>query len=316
MADVKFQAVEHEVAVAAPADAVFALITDVDQWPQFFTSFVYAQRGSDPEATDRVRCWGVAGTSSIRAWTARRFIDRPGLRMRFDNTPPPPGAAASTGEWIVRPAGDEACHVVLRHRIQPAGDALPAAVLDKFGEMSRSQLDELKSAAERRKQLEELTVSWEDTLFIAGDVTDAWAILYEADRWPERIPHVSAIDMTEDVPNIQFFDMHTSTPDGSTHTTRSVRVCLPHEMIAYKQLVRPPLLEAHTGHWRFTEIPEGVIAGARHTVTLKPSALDFLGPDTTVVAARRYARRVLSANSMKNLQIAKAYAEERADARG
>jgi len=48
------------------------------------------------------------------------------------------------------------------------------------------------------------------------------------------------------------------------------------------------------------------------TVTIKPEALSLLGPDTTVDGARRYARRVLSANSMKNLQIAKAYAEERA----
>ncbi|PZM97533.1 MAG: aromatase, partial [Actinobacteria bacterium] len=67
-----------------------------------------------------------------------------------------------------------------------------------------------------------------------------------------------------------------------------------------------------TGHWRFSPTEEGLIVAARHTVTVKPSALEVLGPGTTVADARRYLRRVLSANSMKNLYLAKTYAEERA----
>ena len=70
----------------------------------------------------------------------------------------------------------------------------------------------------------------------------------------------------------------------------------------------------HTGHWLFKAVPEGVVASARHTVTIKAAAISMLGPDATLQDARVQARKMLSANSMKNLQIAKAYAEERADA--
>ena len=312
-------AVEHQVSVAAPAAEVFALVRDVERWPQFFTSIIHVDRRLEPDApegTDTVRMWGVRGHASVRYWVAHRRVDEAGLRIEFDNEPPPPGAKASTDQWTVEPDGTDACVVTLRHQIDPhdANGHTHVAVTREFGRHTQLQLDELKSVAERRKELEELVLSFEDPLFVSGSVEDAWAILYEAGKWPERIPHVSRIELTEDGPDVQFFDMDTATPDGREHTTRSVRVCFPHDLIVYKQIQLPPLLEAHTGHWRFVETPEGLIASARHTVTIKPSALHLLGPDTTVADARRYARRVLSANSMKNLQIAKAYAEERAHA--
>jgi len=309
--------VEHDIDVAAPADEVFALIRDVERWPQLLTSIIHVDRHVDPgapEGTDTVRLWGVRGHAGVRAWTAHRRVDAGRMRIEFDNEPPPPGARASTGTWTVVGDASGGCRVYLCHEIDP-GDADAATnlrVTTEFGRQTRLQLDELKRTAERGKELDQLILSFEDPLFISGAVEDAWAILYEADRWVERIPHVSRIEMTEDVPNIQFFDMDTMTPDGRAHTTRSVRVCFPHDLIVYKQLQLPPLLSAHTGHWRFVPTPEGIIASARHTVTIKPEALSLLGPDTTVDGARRYARRVLSANSMKNLQIAKAYAEERA----
>ncbi|MEV0001601.1 aromatase/cyclase [Micromonospora sp. NPDC050980] len=307
----------QHVTVEAPADEVFDLIVDVRRWPQFFGSLVHTSVApGSGGATDEVRLWGVRGESAVRAWTARRWVDRENLRVTFDNDPPPPGATGQLGHWEVEPVGAEGCRVTLRHSVVAADapqEAL-ARVRAEFDRHSRIQLAELKSTAERRKELEELVIGWEDTLFVSGSAEDAWTILYEAGRWPERIPHVARIDLIEPSPGIQFFDMDTSTPDGRAHTTRSVRVCLPYELIVYKQITLPPMLEAHTGHWRFEQTPEGTVLGARHTVTLKRSKLSMLGPDTTVADARRYARRVLGTNSMKNLQIAKAHAEERADA--
>jgi C7-C12 aromatase (ARO/CYC) len=305
----------HSVTVAAPAADVFDLVVDVERWPQFFGPLVHVERHVRGADEDTLRLWAVRGPAAVRTWSARRRLDRPGLRVVFDNDPPPPGARTSTGEWSVRERDADSCELTLRHVIEP-GDGPPATVeatLRDFGEHSRRQLAEIADTAQRRKDLDELVLSFEDPLFVSGAVEDAWTILYEADRWAQRIPHVSRIAMTEDEPGIQFFDMDTTTPDGKAHTTRSVRVCLPHRLIVYKQLHVPPLLTAHTGHWRFVETPEGVVLSARHTVTLKREALSVLGPDTTVAQARRYARKVLGTNSMKNLQIAKAYAEERAD---
>ena len=55
-----------------------------------------------------------------------------------------------------------------------------------------------------------------------------------------------------------------------------------------------------------------VVGEARHTSTIKPSALSLLGSGTTIGEARRFLRRLLSGNSMSNLSLAKAFAEERA----
>ncbi|GAA3343178.1 SRPBCC family protein [Amorphoplanes nipponensis] len=304
------------VAVAAPADAVFGLITDVRRWPQLFRSLVHTRIGpGDGGATDVVHCWGVRGPDAVRAWTARRWIDAEALTVDFDNEPPPPGVRAQHGRWTVEPSGPGSCRVTLSHAFD-CGDDVPGHLADRtaaeFARHSAGQLAELKQAAERGVELDQLIIGWEDTLFVSGDAADAWVVLWEAGRWPERIPHVSRLALSEPEPGVQFFDMDTATPDGRAHTTRSVRIGFPHDLIVYKQITLPPMLEAHTGHWRFEQTPEGVLLGARHTVTLKKSALDMLGPGTTVPAARRYARKVLGTNSMKNLQIAKAYAEERA----
>ncbi|BFO18369.1 hypothetical protein SHKM778_47570 [Streptomyces sp. KM77-8] len=93
-----------------------------------------------------------------------------------------------------------------------------------------------------------------------------------------------------------------------------MRVCLPGNKIVYKQISLPALLDGHTGHWVFTETPEGVVAHARHTATIKPSALPLLGEGTTVADARKYLRRVLSTNSLQTLRYAQQFAEERGHA--
>ncbi|WP_285500537.1 hypothetical protein [Actinokineospora sp. NBRC 105648] len=89
-----------------------------------------------------------------------------------------------------------------------------------------------------------------------------------------------------------------------------MRICLPGNKIVYKQIKPPATMTAHTGHWRFTETPEGIVLGARHTCTIRPEGMSLLGEGTTVQGARRYLRKVLSANSMGNLRLTKAYAEE------
>jgi C7-C12 aromatase (ARO/CYC) len=101
------------------------------------------------------------------------------------------------------------------------------------------------------------------------------------------------------------------TPEGRAHTTRSVRICRPGKII-YKQISLPSVLDAHTGHWQLDETPEGVMATARHTATIKPSALHMFGDNATIADARRYLRRVLSTNSLQTLRHAQTFAEERA----
>jgi C7-C12 aromatase (ARO/CYC) len=304
--------VEHAVTMAAPAEDAFDCVHDVARWPQWSTPIAYAERSEATGATDLVKVWALRGDESVRVWSSRRELDRAGLRIAFRNEPGGDAPADARGEWVFREQPGGTTEVTLRHEVAVESGAAER-VREELDRHVTAQLAELKAAAERRKELEELTVDFEDPLFVAGAAEDAYELLYEADKWPERIPHVSALTMTEKVPGIQFFDMDTRTPDGREHTTRSVRVCFPHTRIVYKQIKLPPLLDAHTGHWLFTPVPEGLIVSARHTATIKPSALHLLGPDATVKDARRYLRKVLSANSMGNLRLAKAFAEERAD---
>ncbi len=123
-------------------------------------------------------------------------------------------------------------------------------------ERTHAQLDALRRAAENWEDLEPRVISFEDPLFIAGSLSDVYEFLNAADKWPERVPHVTKLDLTEETPGLQFFDMHTHTPDAREHTTRSVRICLPENKIVYKQIGLPALLDAHTGHWVFVETPE------------------------------------------------------------
>jgi C7-C12 aromatase (ARO/CYC) len=305
------QQVNESVTIDAGYDAVFDLIADVARWPQFHPAAVHAEavRTEDGELVEH---WSLTGDSTVRTGRTRRRSDRPGHRISFRHEDADPPASEIRGEWVFTELAATRTRVEMRHHVEAPAGADLGPLLDRLTQESKESLDTLRDTAERRTELDELVVSFADPLFIGGSIEDAYGYLYRADLWPERIPHVIALSMTEDVPNVQFFDMETKTPDGSTHTTRSVRICLPPNLIVYKQIALPGLLTAHTGHWRFTETPEGVVAEARHTTTIKPAALSLLGAETTVGDARRYLRRVLSANSMSNLRLAKTFAEQRA----
>ncbi|MGO4751805.1 aromatase/cyclase, partial [Streptomyces sp. 2MCAF27] len=147
--------------------------------------------------------------------------------------------------------------------------------------------------------------------------------LYRADLWPERLPHVSRLDLKEDPvgddvaePRVQVMAMDTRTADGSVHTTESVRVCFGADRIVYKQTTVPALMTAHTGSWTINPAGDGLAVTSRHTVILNPAAVErVLGPDKTVADARTYVQRALSTNSTTTLRHAREFAEAAA-ARG
>lgn len=305
---------EDQAVVSAPVEVVRGLIMDVVGWTQLHDPAVhseYLERGKNEDLTQQ---WSVVDDHTVRSWTARRWVREQGREIIFAHEPAKPPFADVRGGWTLRPQADGSTLVTMHHEftLLKEGTELAARMVESMRHGSSSYLETLKYAAENREELARLIISFEDPLFISGSVEDVYTYLYEADKWPERIPHVARLDMTEEVPNIQFFDMDTVSSDGSRHTTRSVRICRPHNKIVYKQIQPPKTMVAHTGHWKFTETPEGVIASARHSATIKPEGLHLLGEGTTVEGARRYLRRILSANSMGNLRLAKAYAEERA----
>ena len=291
----------EEITVAAAPETVFQLLRDVARWPQWHGPAVHAEVLERDASSELVRNWALAGENRVRVWDTRRTLDPASGSITFERVC---GESASAGgSWVLSEGAGGTTGVRANH--ESGGGRAP----EPDGGAPRTLLTSLKDTAERAEELDQLVISFEDPLFVDGSPETVYGVLNEADRWPTRMAHVTRLDMTEEVPGIQFFDMETRTPDGSAHTTRSVRVCLPHRKIVYKQIRLPKLLDAHTGHWEFSPTPEGLTATARHTATIRASALSILGEGTSVRDARRYLRRVLGANSLANLQVAKRIAE-------
>jgi aromatase len=303
--------VEHEITVNAPADDIYRLIAEVENWPRIFPPTIYVDHVEREGSTERIRIWATAH-GEPKTWTSRRTLDPRTRRIDFRQELSTPPVAAMGGAWLVEPAGDGASRVRLLHHYR-AVDREPESLRwidEAVDRNSRSELAALKANLERVHASGELTFSFTDTVTVAGSAKDVYDFVNEADRWPVRLPHVASVTLTEDTPGLQTLAMHTRAKDGSTHVTESHRVCLPHERIAYKQTTLPALMTLHTGVWTFTDTDEGVAASSQHTVVLNPDTItQVLGPTATVDDARAYVQNALSTNSRATLGHAKDHAE-------
>lgn len=306
--------VEHEITVQAPATDVYRLLAEVENWPRLFPPSVYVDYLERDGNEERIRIWATAN-GEAKNWSSRRTLDPETLRIRFWQEVSTPPVAEMTGTWIIERLGEHSTRVRLLHSYRaidddPEGLAWIDAAVDRN---SRAELPGLKNNLELSAGQAGLSLSFEDSVQVAGAAKDVYDFVNEAQLWTERLPHVAEVELTEDTPGLQTLRMDTRTKDGSTHTTESVRVCFPHHLIAYKQTTLPALLDLHTGRWTFTEGPDGVTtATSQHTVVLKAAAItSVLGPDADVPAARAFIRDALGNNSRATLQYAKEHAEAR-----
>ncbi|MEU4532805.1 aromatase/cyclase [Micromonospora ureilytica] len=311
-ADPTVHAAEHGTIVQAPAGVVYDIVRDVLSWPHIFGPTVFVDRvdktGVDEE---RIRIWATAN-DQVKGWTSHRVLDPRRRRIAFRQEVSQPPVAAMSGEWILEPLSESSTRVRLTHTFRAVGDDPEKVewIRRAIDRNSDAELAALKDAAERRDELNELRMTFADDVAVAGAADDVFRFLYEAGRWAERLPHVARVALTEETPNVQLLEMDTLTADGSTHTTRSARVCFPNEMIVYKQLLTPALLTAHTGRWTVRTTPSGARVTSEHTVVIRPSAVtEVLGPGKTVADARAFVRNALGRNSTATMMQAKTYAE-------
>ncbi|WP_073948908.1 aromatase/cyclase [Streptomyces kebangsaanensis] len=305
--------VEHTITVAAPAQAVYRLIAEVGNWPRIFPPTLYVDQVEQSGNSERIRIWATAN-GEAKNWTSRRVLDPENLRVGFRQEVSAPPVAAMGGEWIIEPLSPAESRVRLLHDYRAVGDDPESlAWIDRAVDRnSRSELSALKTNVELAHAPEDVTFSFEDTVRIDGSAKDVYDFINEAQLWSERLPHVATVRLTEDEPGLQVLEMDTRAKDGSTHTTKSYRVCFPHHRIAYKQVTLPALMTLHTGVWTFREDTDGVAATSQHTVVLNTANITaVLGGSATVDDAREYVRTALSTNSLATLNHAKAYAESR-----
>jgi len=306
--------VEHDITIAAPAEAVYRLLADVGNWPQIFPPTIYADQASEGEHEERIRIWATAN-GETKHWTSRRTLDPVRLRIEFRQEVSAPPVASMGGTWIIEPLAGAGSRVRLLHDYRAIDDDPDSLrwIERAVDANSRTELAALRRNVELACETEDVTFSFTDTVPIAGAAKDAYDFVNEAQLWAERLPHVASVRLTEDTPGLQLLEMETEARDGSTHLTRSYRVCFPHWRIAYKQVTLPALMSLHTGLWTFTENDAGTSASSRHTVTLNTENISrVLGPDAGIEQAREYVRSALSTNSLTTLALAGDYAEARA----
>lgn len=305
--------VQHEVTVSAPGAAVYRLLAEVGNWPRIFPPTVYVDHLERSGNEERIRIWATAN-GTVKNWTSLRTFDPAGLRIDFRQEITAPPVAAMGGAWVVEPLGDGASRIRLLHDYRAVDDDPEGLkwIDEAVDRNSRSELSALKTNLELAHASASLTFSFVDTVSVAGAARDVYDFVDQADRWPERLPHVASVRLAEETPGVQSLEMDTLAKDGSVHSTRSYRVCFPQHRIAYKQVVLPALMAMHTGYWTFEDADGGSTAASQHTVVLNPRNIPrILGADATVSDAREYVRTALSTNSRATLGYAKDFAESR-----
>ncbi|MFC8920269.1 aromatase/cyclase [Streptomyces sp. NPDC057116] len=302
----------HDVEIAAPAAVVYGFIADTERWPLFFPPNVHVERLEFDGTSERLRMWATAN-GVVKSWTSRRTLDPAARRIEFRQEIPAAPLTGMGGTWIVEDLGQNASRLTLLHDFTVADDR-PEDVewVDRATDTnSRAELGRLKALAERWGRLDELVLSFEDSVRVNGPAELVYDFLYRVGDWPELVPHVSRLDLTEDTPGVQVMAMDTRTADGNTHTTESIRICFPHAgRIVYKQTATPALMDAHTGEWTVTPDETGVTVTSQHSVVLREENIEHvLGDGATLEQTRRYVREALGRNSTATLNLAKQHAE-------
>lgn len=301
----------HTVIIGAPAKVVYDIIADVTRWPFTFGPTVHAEVFETDGSTERLRLWAFAN-GAVRTWTSRRTLDPEGLTVRFEQEKSAAPVVSMGGEWRIEEISENATRVDLLHHFRTATPDTVELVWTAVENNSNAELDALKRTAEQGDDYHRLLLQFSDSVTIDGAKQDVYDFLHAAELWPQRLPHVARLDLTEAVTGVQAMEMDTRSTDGSIHTTHSVRVCFPNDTIVYKQTATPAVMAAHTGKWTFVETPQGVVATSHHTVVIRPEKVtEVLGPEGTLDQARVLIQKALSTNSCTTLQHAKAFAENK-----
>ena len=304
---------EHQTTVHAPARAAYDLIAGVENWPRLFPPSVHVERLDARGSEERVRIWATAN-GEVKSWSSQRVLEPDAMRVSFRQESSSPPVAAMGGTWIVEEISPGESRVRLLHDFRAVDDDPEALtwIEQAVDRNSRSELSALKANLELAAGPAGLVMTFEDTIAVNGSAADVYDFLNEAQLWSERLPHVARSALLEDSPGVQLLEMDTRTKDGSTHTTKSVRVCFPHRLIAYKQIGLPALMTAHTGQWRIEEAPGEVRVTSEHTVVINEQNISaVLGDGADVERASSFVRSALSTNSLATLGHAKTYAESR-----
>ncbi|MFH8409706.1 SRPBCC family protein [Streptomyces sp. NPDC018019] len=226
-----------EVAIDAPAAAVYQALTDVGGWPVLYPWIAHTEVLSRQGPHDEVKFWAVrpGPEGGLRVWTSRRTLDPQALRMEFEQQGSVGPIRRLGGTWDFLPRPDGGCRVVSGHWF--ATDADPAETADELDRHGARQMSTLKAQTERPAALTDDVVRAEGSVLVPGPASAAYERLLDA--LPPRADAGSAWFGTVDgVPAVQI-----------AHEGRTV---------VQKPLTPPEPARLYRRRWRLAEEPGGV----------------------------------------------------------
>lgn len=304
----------HAVLVRADRADAHAVIAEVTRWPAIFAPTVHVELSERGGGRERFTIWAVVN-GTVVSWTSRRTLDPDTLRITFEQEHATPPIRSMAGSWEFLDRGAEGCEVRLHHefRTLDGGPESARAVQAALDHNSAAELAAVARVVGSGLPPERLVATFRDVVDLEAPVQAVYDFLDRADRWPERLPHVRRADLDEPAPGVQQLDLETVTADGSTHTTRSVRLCSPGRSIRYKQTTPPTGLLGHSGAWLLTERDGGGCrVTAEHTVAVDPDLLprdeSGIEPGASAERALERYRAALGGNSRATLDAVRRFA--------
>ncbi|MFE0178753.1 SRPBCC family protein [Streptomyces sp. NPDC059002] len=294
----------HEVKVAAPAREVYRLLADLGNWPWILEPFVHAELIGVEGGFERAGMWTTSG-DQVEHWVALRRLDEAALRIDFRPERPAPPLASMERSWVVEPLSATECTVRLLHTYEltddgPEARAATAQVIDTIAD---GETAAVRTAAELLVATPELLVEVTDTVDFDASPEAVYDALFDAGAWPGILPHVIRAELLHDGGDHHLVEVDTAESRGGTLTMRTARVGRPHRVIAYKQLVLPPIGTSHHVRWQLTPTEGGVTVTSVQTVVIKPEGIaQLLGEGTDLTAARGFVQRELSAKALLTLE--------------
>ncbi|MEX1656975.1 SRPBCC family protein [Streptomyces pseudovenezuelae] len=296
--------------MSAPAGVVYAVLAEGAKLPLYCSQSIHVECLESEGGRERLRMWTLVG-GQVKSWITWRHLDQVERRLEFRQKVPGSPLDAVRGVLSVTAEGPQETGLELRYGL----DSLPETqwVEQAAGVDVRGQLAQLKSFAERWTRLDDLMLTFEDSIRFYGAADLAYDFLYQAEAWPQLVPDVSRVALTDEAPGVQRMTMERLTDHG-THTTRAVRICFPHAgRIVYKQTTTLPLLAAHLGEWSVVPDGTGTTITSKQTVALREEDITtVLGRGADVGDARRHVRAMLGRNSLTLLTLARQHAESAA----
>jgi len=293
----------HVLSSAASSSVLFNLVADVSRWPTILDPVIHVGYCGRSGQAEWFELWVLVG-DQVCSWRTRRRLDADQGRIAFEQERTHRPVTGMAGLWEFQPLDGGGSRVELSHWFTvDGGDAEREQVVAAVDHNSTRDLAALCRLATLGPSVNELVFSFSDQVRLPVSAADAYSFVERSDRWPEVLPHVSRVELTEPQPGVQDMEMESVSVDGRVHTTRSLRLCFPAERIVYKQLVPPALLLGHCGAWEFADVGGGSVVTARHTVAINPAAVaEVLGPGHSLADARTYLRDALGANSLQTLE--------------